>query len=112
MMRLALLAAFVLLAVSPLLAQAGRARTLKVYISADMEGVVGTVTGDQLGPGGFEYERFRRFMTEEVVAAITAAKGAGATDILVSDSHGNGENLLIEQLPEDITVVRSWPRPL
>ncbi len=27
---------------------------LKIYISADMEGVVGVVTGDQLGPSGFE----------------------------------------------------------
>ena len=25
-------------------------RKLKIYISADMEGVVGVVTGDQLGP--------------------------------------------------------------
>ncbi|MCZ6918031.1 MAG: M55 family metallopeptidase [Gemmatimonadetes bacterium] len=85
---------------------------LKIYISADMEGVVGVVTGDQLGPGGFEYERFREFMTREVLAAIDAAKAAGATEILVSDSHGNGENLLIEMLPADVMVVRSWPRPL
>ena len=35
---------------------------LKVYISADMEGVVGAVTGDQLSPSGFEYQRFRQFM--------------------------------------------------
>lgn len=87
-------------------------RPLKIYISADMEGVSGTVTGDQLGPGGFEYERFRQFMTQEVLAAIEAAKAAGATEILVSDSHGNGENLLIERLPVDVSVVRSWPRPL
>ena len=85
---------------------------LKIYISADMEGVVGVVTGDQLGPGGFEYGRFREFMTREVLAAIDAAKAAGATEILVSDSHGNGENLLIEMLPADVMVVRSWPRPL
>ena len=85
---------------------------LRVYISADMEGVVGAVTGDQLGPGGFEYGRFREFMTNEVNAAIEAARAMGATDILVSDSHGNGENLLIEQLPPDIQLVRSWPRPL
>ena len=32
--------------------------------------------------------------------------------ILVSDSHGNGENLLLEQLPDNVVVVRSWPRPL
>ena len=92
----------------------GRAqgRGLKLYISADMEGVVGTVTGDQLGPSGFEYARFREFMTEEVLAAIRGARAAGVTEILVSDSHGNGENLLIERLPDDVTVVRSWPRPL
>jgi D-amino peptidase len=77
-----------------------------------MEGIAGVVTGDQLSPGGFEYERFRGFMTAEVVAAIQGARDAGATTIVVSDSHGNGENLLIEQIPEDVTIVRSWPRPL
>lgn len=85
---------------------------LKIYISADMEGVVGVVSDAQIGPGGFEYERFRRFMTAEVNACIEAAREAGATEILVSDSHGNGQNLLIEELPDDVMVVRSWPRPL
>lgn len=85
---------------------------LKVYISADMEGIAGVVTGDQLGPQGFEYERFRGFMTNEVLAAIDGARAAGATEILVSDSHGNGENLLIERFPKDVQIVRSWPRPL
>src|SRR5262244_4650356 len=87
-------------------------RKLKIYISADMEGVVGVVTADQLGPQGFEYNRFREFMTEEVKAAVGAAFDAGATEIVVSDSHGNGENLLIEKLPKNVTIVRSWPRPL
>lgn len=85
---------------------------LKIYISADMEGVVGTVTGEQLGPSGFEYERARRWMTAEVNAAIRGARAAGASEILVSDSHGNGQNLLLDDLPPDITVIRSWPRPL
>lgn len=85
---------------------------LKIYISADMEGVVGAVTGEQLGPGGFEYERFREFMTAEVNACIDAARAAGATEFLVSDSHGNGQNLLIERMPDDVMIVRSWPRPL
>lgn len=96
------------LLVAPLAGQNG----LKVYISADMEGVAGTVTSDQLGPSGFEYQRFREIMTAEVNAAIAAARAAGATEILVSDSHGNGENLLMEKLPQDIQLVRSWPRPL
>jgi D-amino peptidase len=77
-----------------------------------MEGVAGAVTGDQLGPSGFEYQRFRRFMTDEVLAAIDGARNAGASEILISDSHGNGQNILIEDLPDDVTIVRSWPRPL
>ena len=85
---------------------------LKIYISVDMEGVVGVVSGEQLSPGGFEYERFRGFMTAEVNTAIEAARAAGATEFLVSDSHGNGQNLLIDRLPDDVKVVRSWPREL
>lgn len=85
---------------------------LKIFISADMEGVVGAVTGEQLSPDGFEYQRFREFMTEEVIAAIDAARAAGATEFVIADAHGNGQNLLIERLPDDVTVVRSWPREL
>ncbi len=86
------------------------ATPLKVYISVDMEGIAGVVTADQLLPGGFEYERFRRFMTDEAVAAVQGAKAAGATEVVVSDSHGNGESLLIELFPKDVRIVRSWPR--
>ncbi len=87
-------------------------RGLKVYISADMEGVGGVVTEQQLGPTGFEYARAREFLTEEVLAAIAAAREAGATEIVVSDSHGNFQNLLIEKLPKDVLVIRGGPRPL
>jgi len=93
-------------------AQGGQGKKMKIYISADMEGVVGVVTQEQLGPSGFEYQRAREFMTEEVKAAIEAAFEAGATEIMVSDSHGNGQNLLIEKLPRNITLVRAFPRPL
>lgn len=85
---------------------------LKIYISADMEGIAGVVTGEQLGPQGFEYARFREFMTQEVNAAIEGALAAGATQIVISDSHGNGQNLLIEKLPREALIIRSWPRPL
>jgi len=77
-----------------------------------MEGLTGVVTGDQLGPSGFEYGRFRQIMTDEVLAAIEGARAAGATEILIADSHGNGQNILIDQIPDDIRIVRSWPRPL
>jgi len=90
-------------------AQAGR---FKVLISVDMEGVAGVVTSDQLGPAGFEYGRFREFMTQEALAAVEGARAAGATEIVVADSHGNGESLLIEEFPADVRIIRSWPRKL
>lgn len=92
--------------------QATQPARLKVLISVDMEGVAGVVTADQLGPAGFEYGRFREFMTREALAAVTGARAAGATEIVVADAHGNGQNLLIEQFPEDVRIIRSWPRKL
>ena len=103
-------AAVVLLFIGVFHASELNAQGLSVYISVDMEGIGGVVTGDQLGPGGFEYQRFREFMTAEAVAAVEAAKEAGATRILVSDSHGNGQNLLIDKFPEDVRIIRSWSR--
>ena len=101
-----------LLFVTSVISVSAQTRPLKIYISADMEGVVGVVTNEQLGPQGFEYARFREFMTAEVNAAIDGALAAGATQIVVSDSHGNGQNLLLEKLNRDVTLVRAWPRPL
>src|SRR5262249_10966038 len=87
---------------------------LKVYISADMEGITGVASADQLSPGSFEYAQAREWMTGEVLAAIQGARDAGATQFVVSDSHGNGESLLIDRFPTDVpvTIVRSFPRPL
>jgi len=84
----------------------------KIYISADMEGLAGAVSSEQLGPGGFEYNAYRRIMTEEVLAAIEGARAAGAGEIVVSDSHGNGQNIIPDMLPDDVLLIRSWPRPL
>lgn len=111
-LRMGIWAAAATLALAPLASAtaANAGAPLKVYISVDMEGVAGVVTADQLSPGGFEYERFRRFMTDEAVAAVRGARAAGATEVVVSDSHGNGESLLIELFPKDVQVVRSWPR--
>lgn len=87
-------------------------RPVKVLISVDMEGITGVVTADQIGPTGFEYARAREWMTAEAVAAVEAAKEAGATEVVVVDAHGNGQNLLIERFPNDVRIIRSWPRPL
>jgi D-amino peptidase len=108
---------FVAFAAAALLASASSLtgqRPLKVYISADMEGITGVASADQLGPAGFEYQQARQWMTGDVLAAIQGARDAGATEFVISDSHGNGQSLLIDRFPGDvpITIVRSFPRPL
>lgn len=84
----------------------------RLYISADIEGVAGVTTMEHLTPKGFEYNQAREWMTAEVAAAADAAFDSGIDEIVVSDSHGNGQSLLLEKLPDNMQVVRSWPRPL
>jgi D-amino peptidase len=88
----------------------GAQRPIKVFISVDMEGIGGVVTAEQLGPTGFEYTRFREFMTAEALAAMAGAREAGATQFVLADSHGNEQNLLIERFPAGTTIVRGSPR--
>ena len=61
--KLILLSAF---CTSTLIAQ----RPIKVFLSVDMEGIGGVVTSEQLGPTGFEYAKFREFMTAEALAQL------------------------------------------
>jgi len=93
-------------------AQAPERQPGKIFISVDMEGVTGVVQPPQLGPSGFEYSKAREWMTAELQAAIAGARAAGATSFVVADSHGNAQNLLIDQLPDDVRIVRGFPRPL
>src|SRR2546427_3231685 len=87
-------------------------RPRKIFISVAMEGIPGVVQPAQLGPDGFEYQRAREWMTGEVNAAIAAIRESGPADIVVCDSHGNGQSVLIEKLPDDVRLVRGFPRPL
>lgn len=110
MRRLMSFCVLFLLAAEPVQAQQKR---LKVLISADMEGVGGVSTwAVQAGSKGREYEKFRRLMTLEVNAAIAGAAEAGATEFVVGDSHGDGQNIDIELLDKRARLIRAWPRPL
>ncbi|MDE2030040.1 MAG: M55 family metallopeptidase [Alphaproteobacteria bacterium] len=81
---------------------------MKLYISADIEGIAGITNWNEASPEHADYAQFRKLMTEEVVAACEGAKAAGATDIWVKDAHNTGRNLLLEDLPDYVTLIRSW----
>ncbi len=81
---------------------------MKVYISADIEGVTGTTAWDETYPSKPEYAEFRDQMTAEVAAACKGAIAAGATEIWVQDAHDGGRNVTARKLPEEAKLVRGW----
>jgi D-amino peptidase len=85
---------------------------LRLFISADMEGVAGVVREEQTDPAGADYALSRRLMTLEVNAAIEGALDAGAQEIVVSDGHWFGTNLLPEELHPAAELLSGSPRRL
>ena len=86
---------------------------MKIFISADMEGVAGITAVEQTDPVGQpEYARSCELMTAEVRAACEGATAGGATDILVNDSHWNMRYIIHEQLPPDVRLIRGSLKPL
>ncbi|HEY0618587.1 MAG TPA: M55 family metallopeptidase [Kribbella sp.] len=85
---------------------------MKVYISADMEGITGLVDAEDVQPPGRDYERGRVMMTEDVNAAIRGAYQAGATSVLVNDAHGPMRNLLPELLEPRAILIKGRPKPM
>ncbi|MFE2581092.1 M55 family metallopeptidase [Streptomyces sp. NPDC059378] len=83
---------------------------MRIYISADMEGVTGLVDSDDVQPGGRDYERGRLMMAEDVNAAVRGAVAAGATDVTVNDAHGPMRNIPPESLHPAARLIRGRPK--
>lgn len=81
---------------------------LKVFISADIEGVAGIANWTEARRSSPDYDYFARQMTGEVAAACEGANMAGARDILVKDAHGLGRNIDPSKLPENVRLIRGW----
>lgn len=79
---------------------------MKVFISADMEGATGIVNADALMTGRPEYERGRKLLTADVVAAAEGALNAGAKQVVVCEGHANMRNLHIEDFPKGVHLVK------
>ncbi len=82
--------------------------TFKVYISVDIEGCAGITHWDEAEKTHADYTEFRDIMTQEALAAVEGAKAAGATEIWIKDAHSSGRNLLLDRLPADVKIIRSW----
>lgn len=85
---------------------------MRIYISADMEGITGLVDADDVQPGGRDYERGRLMMAEDVNAAVRGAVAAGATEITVNDAHGPMRNIVPESLHPAARLIRGKPKQM
>ncbi|HEY1011924.1 MAG TPA: M55 family metallopeptidase [Herpetosiphonaceae bacterium] len=80
---------------------------MKIYISADIEGVAGIVDWEQCRPsGGAAWQEGRELLTAEVNAAIEGAFLAGAESIAVNDAHGLMRTILPRQLDPRVRLVQ------
>jgi D-amino peptidase len=92
---------------------------MNVVISVDMEGVCGVASWVQVSPPEFgglvnagEYERARLRMTREANAAVLGAFDAGASGVLIADSHDTMRNLIAEELDPRVRYISGGDRPL
>ena len=86
---------------------------MKIYISVDIEGCAGVVDRNQGNvAGGADFEIGRRLMTLETNAAIEGALEAGATEIVINDSHAQMRNLLPELLHPKASVIQGRPKTM
>jgi len=81
---------------------------MKVFISADIEGITGIVDWDEANPGKKEITYFREQMTREVAAACEGANQAGAQTITIRDAHATARNIDARKLPRNVELLRGW----
>jgi D-amino peptidase len=85
---------------------------VKLYVSADMEGTAAVASWTQVDPkNATEYPYYRKLMSLEVRAAIDGAREAGATGVLVNDSHSAMRNVIWDDLPEDARMIYGNRKP-
>jgi D-amino peptidase len=81
---------------------------MKVYLSVDIEGVVGITAWEEARKEHPDYPPFRDRMAAEAAAACEGALAAGAAELLVKDAHGSGRNLRPDDLPAPARLIRGW----
>lgn len=106
-----ILGILLVLALVPILSAAEKA-PLKVFISVDMEGIWGVVHSDQTSSDGKDYGLARRWMADDVNAVAAGLFEAGATEVVVNDSHGGMRNLIAGDLDPRVSLISGSPKPL
>jgi D-amino peptidase len=92
--------------------QASEKAPLKVFVSVDMEGIWGVVHSDQTSADSKDYSYARKWMAEDVNAVVEGLLEAGATEVVVNDSHGSMRNILPQDFHPKASLISGSPKPL
>jgi len=84
---------------------------MKIYIKADMEGISGIVSREQLQAGTAEYENARRLLMHDLSAVLDGAFGAGCTEAVIYDGHFTGRNVDLDSIDRRASVISGKPLP-
>ncbi len=85
---------------------------LKVFVSVDMEGIWGVVHGNQCSSESPEYQIARKWMAQDTNAVVQGLFEAGATEVVVNDSHGSMRNIIASDLDPRAVLISGSPKPL
>jgi D-amino peptidase len=85
---------------------------MKAFISVDMEGMPHVVIPGHLGLKGALYDEARKIATKVTMAVADELNKNGFESVTVADSHGPMVNILVDDLPEYVEIIRGFPRPL
>lgn len=84
---------------------------MKVYISADLEGIGGILTREQVTKGTVEYNKACELLSQEVYSLIDGLVLSGVDEVIVYDAHGNGINILYEYMHPRAKYVMGYSHP-
>jgi D-amino peptidase len=102
----------VLVSAAGIFGQVAEKKGMKIFISVDMEGIWGVVHSEQVNSGSAEYAAARKWMAEDVNAVVEGLFNAGATEVVVNDSHGSMRNILADAVDPRASLVTGSPKPL
>lgn len=77
---------------------------MNVYIMADLEGISGIYSPEQVGAGQRRFDEGRKYLTREINICAEACKAAGVEKVYVRDAHGGSYTLLWDQLSPAVDV--------
>jgi len=76
-----------------------------------MEGITGISDYTYLDPSKHNYERARKLMTKETNDVVEAAFQSGCKEVLVNDSHSKMNNILVDRLHPDASLITGDVKP-